>query len=333
MDHLDLNCVSSFVVLAEEAHYGRAAARLHVTPSTLSKRIQRLERQVGVELVARDGGGVAGLTAAGAQLASSAPPLLAHANAVRATAKAGTQRLIVILGVLGNVGDCPDRRTLSAISRQFRSYHADVRILCRSIPFSAVTSSLLDGTVDVLWGAPEIAPRAIELTHLLDFQRKAVLASHHPLADAPELSLGDIVDLPMLYNPEVPGEWMKPFYLGDLRSGRDARLIEIDAREAAAVFRSIEQGHAVTTTTPQLAATLGTRLRALPLPDLPPVPFYAGKRRTDRRQPVATLVELLPRSADATEKKFHDTSKRTAVSMVEAIELARRSVKTFVGVR
>jgi DNA-binding transcriptional LysR family regulator len=45
---LDLSCVASFLVLLDERHYGRAAAKLNLTSSALSKRIQRLERQVGV---------------------------------------------------------------------------------------------------------------------------------------------------------------------------------------------------------------------------------------------------------------------------------------------
>ena len=40
--HLDLDGVESFLVLAEEVHFGNAATRLHVSPSARTKRIQRL---------------------------------------------------------------------------------------------------------------------------------------------------------------------------------------------------------------------------------------------------------------------------------------------------
>jgi DNA-binding transcriptional LysR family regulator len=36
---LDLSGVASFLVLGEEVHFGRAAARLHLTQSALSKNV------------------------------------------------------------------------------------------------------------------------------------------------------------------------------------------------------------------------------------------------------------------------------------------------------
>ncbi|MFR9727773.1 LysR family transcriptional regulator [Saccharopolyspora sp. MS10] len=44
----------SFVVLSEELHFAKAAARLHVEQPALSRRIKRLERQSGVRLLVRD---------------------------------------------------------------------------------------------------------------------------------------------------------------------------------------------------------------------------------------------------------------------------------------
>jgi DNA-binding transcriptional LysR family regulator len=55
---LDLAQVRAFVEVAEQRHFGRAAAKLFLTQQALSKRIQRLERTVGQPLLARGPRGV-----------------------------------------------------------------------------------------------------------------------------------------------------------------------------------------------------------------------------------------------------------------------------------
>ncbi|WP_424532783.1 LysR family transcriptional regulator [Sphaerisporangium viridialbum] len=85
---LDLGLVADFLVLVEERHYGRAAVRLHLTSSALTKRIQRLEGQLGVALVERGPAGVLAVTSAGRRFAIAAEPLIAQANAARENVRA-----------------------------------------------------------------------------------------------------------------------------------------------------------------------------------------------------------------------------------------------------
>src|ERR1700754_3507932 len=72
---LDLRLVGYFVVVAEQRHFGRAAATLRVAQPSLSRQIRRLEQQVGARLLDRTPRGTR-LTEAGETFLPQARELL-----------------------------------------------------------------------------------------------------------------------------------------------------------------------------------------------------------------------------------------------------------------
>ncbi len=83
---IELRALRSVGVLAEELHFGRAASRLGVTPSTLSRRIRAIEHELGVALFIRTSRTVA-LTDAGRELATRLPAALRHLDTALAAAR------------------------------------------------------------------------------------------------------------------------------------------------------------------------------------------------------------------------------------------------------
>jgi DNA-binding transcriptional LysR family regulator len=71
----------AFLAVAEELHFGRAAARLNITPPPLTRHIQRIERELGARLFDRTKRSVA-LTAAGVALKGESQRLLAQLEAL-----------------------------------------------------------------------------------------------------------------------------------------------------------------------------------------------------------------------------------------------------------
>src|SRR5690349_20466015 len=82
----DLRQLRYFVTVAEEKHFGRAAARLSMTQPPLSQAIRALEDTLGVELFARTKRSVE-LTSVGADLLPEVRRLLAGAEGLRPLAQ------------------------------------------------------------------------------------------------------------------------------------------------------------------------------------------------------------------------------------------------------
>lgn len=95
-----------FVTVAEELHFGRAAARLHITPASVTQRIQDLEAELAVRLFDRSSRRVT-LTPAGRQLLPTARSGLQGLTAVTELARSlalgatGHARI----GLAPNLGD------------------------------------------------------------------------------------------------------------------------------------------------------------------------------------------------------------------------------------
>jgi DNA-binding transcriptional LysR family regulator len=78
---LDLRQLDAFVAVAEELHFGRAAARIHIAQSPLSRIIQKLEAELDTPLFVRNNRNVR-LTPAGEELLEGARELLEMADLV-----------------------------------------------------------------------------------------------------------------------------------------------------------------------------------------------------------------------------------------------------------
>ncbi|MDL5352682.1 LysR family transcriptional regulator [Microbacterium sp. zg-YB36] len=90
---VDLTRLRYFVAVAEELHFARAAERLRISPSPLSRQIKLLESQFGAELFERNYHEVR-LTALGRTLLPHARAMLEAVEAFRsAAAKATDERL------------------------------------------------------------------------------------------------------------------------------------------------------------------------------------------------------------------------------------------------
>ena len=85
--NIELRHLRYFVAVAEELHFGRAAARLNISQPPLSQQIQALEQQIGARLLARTNRSVL-LTAAGKQFLADSRQILSMVDDAAARADA-----------------------------------------------------------------------------------------------------------------------------------------------------------------------------------------------------------------------------------------------------
>ena len=157
-----------------------------------------------------------------------------------------------------------------------------------------MTRCLPDGRVDVLWTDAPVRHTGVTSVRLgLSSRRVGVVGARHRLAGAGAVNAADLMDERMLHNPAVPQEWMTPFWLGDLRDRRQARLVPVDARGHAAVLAATTRLDAVTVVPEVSVGALGPVLRPVVLRDVPPLVFHAARRRAESRGAVHTVVASL----------------------------------------
>jgi DNA-binding transcriptional LysR family regulator len=143
---LDTALLRSFVVLADERHFGRAAERLNVSQPALSKRLQRLEEVVGGALVRRRYRDVR-LTEAGRMLLERAPVLLRDTERAielsRGVARGEAGRLRIGFGVASIT------RLLPEVLLRFRRLYPRVQIEMRDMSSLGQAEALRRGEIDV----------------------------------------------------------------------------------------------------------------------------------------------------------------------------------------
>jgi DNA-binding transcriptional LysR family regulator len=289
---LDLGLAASFVVLAEECHFGRTAVRLHLSSSALTKQIQHLERQLGVVLIERGPAGVSRLTAAGARFAIEVVPLLAHAEAVRRATQTPSLRDTVQIGFPAGSFLLRQHIGMPDVARRVRLNFPQARLVCREIVLSDLGRALRDGGIDVLVANAAAADSSIVSTPLpLAADLIGVVPASHPLAEVGAVEVGVFCDEQLLFNPTVPPEWMNPFWLADIRPRRAARLIEAGESDQWSVLRRVARGPGVTVTFAIAQPMLGPHLRSVKLIGAQPMQVHIARRRLDRRPIIQTVIE------------------------------------------
>ena len=181
----------AFLIIMEEGSLNRAAIRLRISQSTLSRQMQALEADIGGALLERTTAGVRP-TDAGHALASSLPKLLAGYDAVIAEARrlARGQRDLIRVGYLGSAAQIFLDPALSVMRRR----HPEVKVKLLDLSPGEQIAALRKGEIDLALIGQEGALVSTEFytQKLTTLPLVAVMPADHSLASKKQISLKEL---------------------------------------------------------------------------------------------------------------------------------------------
>lgn len=276
---MELRTLRYFAAVAEELHFGRAAARLHMSQPPLSRAIKQLETDVGAVLLLRSAAGVT-LTPAGTALLAEARALLDQADQarVRVATAAGTPTLTV--GILGDGADPAAARLADA----YRARHPDVEVRVRDADLTDPTCGLRAGLVDVALTRGPFDETGLTVHELRADPVGAVLRADDPLAGRDHLALPDLAGRRWFRFPDgTDPVWQAYWHGGEPREGPVVRAVQECLQ---AVLWNGTVG----------LMPLGHRppgeLAVVPLPDMAPNPVVVARQDGDANPLIRSFARI-----------------------------------------
>jgi len=183
---MEFRYLRSFLAIAEELHFGRAAQRLHLAQPSLSQQLQRLERDVGVELVRRSSHEVR-LTPAGQAFREEARKLLDQVDRAIAAAHAVASGRAGTLNIGFNFPAGQD--VLPAVLAALNAEHPRVQTQLWERRTGPQLEGVQSGELDVgfVYGRP-VSPQ-LSSTELMTVPIVAVVGERHPWAGREEMPM------------------------------------------------------------------------------------------------------------------------------------------------
>lgn len=291
---VDLQSLRTFVAVAEELHFGRAADRLHLAQQAVSQQIKRLERDLGTELFHRTTRQVE-LTKAGSALQADARRLLTEVSDTRrrvtavASGRTGTCRV----GYDPNTVTTVLPRAIQRCQHDLPGIALQLEELCPP----ELERRVLAGGVDLGLTGPVVDLDGLESTVLAVDHPVLVVRDAHHLSGAQQVHLADLGAEPFItYDHEVkPGAHELVRQLHSV-AGIEPPIAQTASSELA-VLGLVAAGCGVGIVAGHTAATTALPIRALPIDPTLALPNHLIWAPDRRDGPTAQVIAVITASA------------------------------------
>ena len=285
--YLQVEELHSFVVLADELHFGRASKRLFVSQPALSKQIRRLEEKVGGALFTRTRRKVE-ITEAGRVLLAGADKVLREDEATLSLAKEA---------VLGRAGTLRIGFGIASVSEilprtilRFRKTYSQVELKMRDMSTPAQIAALVEGSIDI--GIVRLPIAHTELDSLPLFHEQLVVATSGSLSYNSRQGLAALRNQPFVFFPRATSATLHDHVLGLCRGAGFSPTIVQEASELFTILNLVRAGLGVSLV-PSAARRMGVpgvRFHDLGLPEAKWRIGIAWNRLSDKAELISRFV-------------------------------------------
>ncbi|ATS25163.1 LysR family transcriptional regulator [Xanthomonas phaseoli pv. phaseoli] len=192
---MELRHLRCFVVLAEELHFTRAAERLHIEQSPLSRTIKELEDDLGALLFNRDRRGTR-LTDAGKAFLLDVRRLFTTLDQARENVKAVSAGFRVSMRIAVSDGAIDSR--LSDLLARCREEEPDVEIRLTEVTLSELLNGLRSGDFTIGFTHTEEVGDGIVAEPIWHARMVAVIPARHPLLAFKEVPIEELLRAPLI---------------------------------------------------------------------------------------------------------------------------------------
>lgn len=190
-----------FLAVAEELHFARAAERLHIEQSPLSRAIRELEEELGAQLFVRTSRSTR-LTLAGKLLMENAPRVLLALDQARESVKAAANGFHGRLRVALSDGITPSR--LPALLARCREEDPEIEIRLFEVPLAQQLSGLRDDLYDVGFSMADEVGDGIIIEPAWEDELMVAMPARHELLAHKKVPLDEVLQhLLVLGDPAV----------------------------------------------------------------------------------------------------------------------------------
>jgi LysR family transcriptional regulator, cys regulon transcriptional activator len=183
--------------IAEQGfNISRAATALHTSQPGISKQIQLLEREIGVDILVRKGNRIIGVTEPGLAILNVARRMLGDAEILRRIGEEFTQRKKRLVVATTHIYA---RYVLRSVIKDFMRLHPDVQLTLRQGSPSQIAQWVAAGDADIgVSSEPPEPIRALALLPCSSLQRSVITRTKHPLLKEKRLTLAKLATYPLL---------------------------------------------------------------------------------------------------------------------------------------